>query len=100
MLAAAREGAVLTPDEIDWNPYSDRWRQDPYPKYRELRDHAPLHHAPESDAWTVSRYDDVVAVLKDTEVFSSKTRGGAPPSRNAYPPAVSPPMTCSTVPVI
>jgi cytochrome P450 len=67
---------VLTPDEIDWNPYSDRWRQDPYPKYRELRDHAPLHHAPESDAWTVSRYDDVVAVLRDTEVFSSKTRGG------------------------
>jgi cytochrome P450 len=61
---------------MDWDPYSDRWRQDPYPKYRELRDQAPLHHAPESDTWTVSRYDDVAAVLRNTEVFSSKTRGG------------------------
>ncbi len=61
---------------MDWNPYSDRWRDDPYPKYKELRDAAPLHHCPESNCWTVSRYDDVVAVLKNTEVFSSKTRGG------------------------
>jgi cytochrome P450 len=61
---------------VDWNPYSDRWREDPYPKYRELRDLAPLHHSPDSDTWTVSRYEDVVSVLKNTEVFSSKTRGG------------------------
>jgi cytochrome P450 len=61
---------------MDWSPYSDRWRDDPYPMYRALRDHAPLLHSPDSNTWTVSRYDDVVAVLKDTEVFSSKTRGG------------------------
>jgi cytochrome P450 len=61
---------------VDWNPYSDRWRDDPYPKYRELRDRAPLCFSPASDTWTVSRYDDVVAVLRNTEVFSSKTRGG------------------------
>jgi cytochrome P450 len=61
---------------MEWSPYSDRWRDDPYPKYRELRDRAPLHHCARSGAWTVSRYEDVVAVLKDTEAFSSKTRGG------------------------
>jgi len=61
---------------MDFDPYSDRWRDDPYPKYRELRDEAPLHHAPASDTWTVSRYEDVLAVLRNTEVFSSKTRGG------------------------
>ena len=61
---------------MDWSPYSDRWRDDPYPMYRALRDHAPLHYSPDSNTWTVSRYDDVVAVLKDTEAFSSKTRGG------------------------
>jgi cytochrome P450 len=61
---------------MDWSPYSDRWRDDPYPMYRALRDHAPLHHSPDSNTWTVSRYDDVVAVLKNTELFSSKTRGG------------------------
>ncbi len=61
---------------MDWSPYSDRWRDDPYPKYRELRDRAPLHHCERSDSWTVSRYEDVVAVLRDTDAFSSKTRGG------------------------
>jgi cytochrome P450 len=61
---------------MDWDPYSARWRDDPYPKYRELRDHAPVYHSPASDTWTVSRYDDVVSVLRNTEVFSSKTRGG------------------------
>jgi len=66
---------------MDWNPYSARWRDDPYPMYRELRDRAPLHYSPDSATWTVSRYDDVVAVLKDTEVFSSKTRGGQMESR-------------------
>jgi cytochrome P450 len=61
---------------MDWDPYSARWRDDPYPKYRELRDGAPVHHSPASETWTVSRYEDVVAVLRNTEVFSSKTRGG------------------------
>ena len=61
---------------MDWSPYSDRWRDDPYPQYRALRDHDPLHYSPDSNTWTFSRYEDVAAVLKDTETFSSKTRGG------------------------
>ncbi len=61
---------------MDWDPYSDRWRDDPYPMYRELRDRAPLHHAKASNTWTISRYEDVVATLRQTDVFSSKTRGG------------------------
>jgi cytochrome P450 len=44
--------------------------------YRELRDLAPVHYSADSDTWTISRYDDVVAVLKDAQTFSSKTRGG------------------------
>jgi cytochrome P450 len=61
---------------MDWNPYCDRWRDDPYPMYRELRDRAPVCFSEESNTWTVSRYEDVVAVLKNTEVFSSKVRSG------------------------
>ena len=60
---------------VDFNPYSDRWRADPYTKYRELRDHAPVHHCAESDTWTVSRYDDVQYVFRHPELFSSQTRG-------------------------
>jgi cytochrome P450 len=61
---------------MEWNPYSDRWRDDPYPMYRELRDRAPVHYSPDSNTWTISRHEDVVAVLKETDLFSSKVRGG------------------------
>ena len=45
---------------------------DPYPVYRRLRDEAPVHHAPERGIWSVTRYDDVMHVLKSPEVFSSR----------------------------
>jgi cytochrome P450 len=45
--------------------------QDPYPTYRRLRDEAPVHHAPGSNTYTISRYDDVVGVLKEPTLFSS-----------------------------
>jgi cytochrome P450 len=57
---------------IEFEPLSNRWQQDPYPVYRELRDSAPVHYAPDSDAFVLSRYDDVLAALKTPEVFSSK----------------------------
>ncbi len=60
---------------LDWDPYSDRWRDDPYPMYRELRDRSRVHFSPVSNTWTVSRYEDVVQVLKQTDAFSSKTGG-------------------------
>jgi cytochrome P450 len=57
---------------VDYEPFSPQWRSDPYSKYRELRDHAPIHYAPESKVWCVSRYDDVFGVLNDPETFSSR----------------------------
>jgi len=60
---------------VDWDPYSDRFRDDPYPMYRQLRDHAPVHYSAASKTWTISRHEDVLAALKNTEVFSSKTGG-------------------------
>jgi cytochrome P450 len=45
---------------------------DPYPVYRQLRDEAPVHHAPERGIWSVTRYDDVMHVLKTPETFSSR----------------------------
>jgi len=57
---------------LDYDPMSPRWRDDPYPVYRRLRDEAPVHFAPEANAWCVSRYDDVQSVLNDPETFSSR----------------------------
>ena len=38
--------------------------EDPYPWYRELREHDPVHYSPSLDAWFVARYDDVLRVLR------------------------------------
>lgn len=45
---------------------------DPYPAYAWLREHAPVHYLEDHDVWLVSRYDDVVRVLRDPETFSSR----------------------------
>jgi len=57
---------------IAFDPFSAEWRRDPYPVYRQLRDEAPIHQAPESGIWCVSRYDDVHHVLTHPELFSSR----------------------------
>ncbi len=57
---------------IEYEPFSARWRGDPYPAYRELRDRAPVHFAPESGCWCVSRYEDVLQILNHPETFSSR----------------------------
>ncbi|MBW2316795.1 MAG: cytochrome P450 [Deltaproteobacteria bacterium] len=54
-----------------FDPLSDSICEDPYPLYRQLRDEAPVHWSPEARLYCISRYDDVLATLKDTETFSS-----------------------------
>jgi cytochrome P450 len=45
--------------------------EDPYPLYRRLREEAPLYHSRERDCWVLSRYEDVSAVARDWETYSS-----------------------------
>jgi len=60
--------------DVRYDPRSCEWRDDPYPKYRELRDHAPVHYSPESDMWVVSRHADVQEILTSPARFGSKTQ--------------------------
>jgi cytochrome P450 len=46
-------------------------RQNPYPLYAELRRNAPVCQL-EQGGWAVSRYEDVVYVLKNPRLFSSE----------------------------
>jgi cytochrome P450 len=57
---------------LDFDPFSSEWRADPYPVYRSLRKDAPVHRAPGSGTYCVSRYEDVAHVLKSPELFSSR----------------------------
>lgn len=45
-------------------------RNRPFPFYRALREQRPVYHDPGIDVYLVTRYDDVIAVLKDDETFS------------------------------
>jgi len=52
----------------------ESWR-DPFPMYRDLRDHDPVHHVPAGDNhdgfWFLSRFTDVFDAARDTGTFSS-----------------------------
>jgi cytochrome P450 len=52
---------LLTPEAID----------NPYPIYRELRETAPVYWSDALRMWLITRYEDVRAVYRDHERFSS-----------------------------
>ncbi|XXX76527.1 cytochrome P450 [Sorangium sp. So ce134] len=53
------------------NLFAPEVRQNPYPFYAALRRESPVCQVDPNGMWAVSRYDDIVAALKNTEVFSS-----------------------------
>jgi pimeloyl-[acyl-carrier protein] synthase len=48
--------------------------QDPYSAYRRLREEAPVVWSEAWGAWLITRFDDVVASLRDHDRFSSRGR--------------------------
>lgn len=61
---------------------------DPYPVYRRLRAHSPVHWIPGTSTVVVSRYRDCVEVLRSPERFSSEAQGAVDPTLlGADPPA-------------
>jgi cytochrome P450 len=47
-------------------------RANPYPYYEELRRVSPVCQVAPGDVWAVTRYDDVLAVLKNPQLYSSE----------------------------
>jgi cytochrome P450 len=48
--------------------------QDPYPYYERLREEDPVHFDEGIQTWLVTRHDDILAVARNTEVFSDQMR--------------------------
>jgi cytochrome P450 len=46
-----------------------RFRQNPYPYYSEMRRHSPVHWFEQHQLWAVTRYEDIVEILKRPDVF-------------------------------
>jgi cytochrome P450 len=57
-----------------WNPLDPEYRQNPFPTYRRLRQHDPIHRSTLMKGWVLSRFDDVDAVLRDYKHFGSDER--------------------------
>lgn len=50
----------------------------PYPFFDRLRNEAPIYREPDFGVWLVSRYDDIVEINRQPEVFSSALVATAP----------------------
>jgi cytochrome P450 len=60
---------------------------DPYPLYAQARRDEPVFYSPRLDAWVVTRFADVDAILKDPETFSSVN--SLRPIRELYPATIT-----------
>ncbi|MBW2273004.1 MAG: cytochrome P450 [Deltaproteobacteria bacterium] len=56
---------------MHFDPYDPELHRDPYPVYRQLRDEHPAHYEESMRFWTLSRYDDVAAALRNPDLFIS-----------------------------
>ena len=66
------------------------FKADPYPTYARLRSSAPVHRATMPDGrgvWLITRYEDVLAVLKD-ERFVKNWRSALTPEQRAEIPPI------------
>lgn len=74
----ARFDAAAVARGFDLRRLSAEFLDDPYPTYRALREHDPVHRMADG-SYFLSRYDDCLAVYRDTTTWSSdKTRDFRP----------------------
>jgi hypothetical protein len=64
---------------VDYSPFSEQVMADPYPVYRQLREHAPVYRLADHPCWVLSRFEDVWNASLDAENFSAA--GGTTPSQ-------------------
>ncbi len=61
----------MTTEAQPTHPFTPDMKRDPYPKYEEWREQAPLTWSPEVGAWLVTSYEVSKDILADHRTFSS-----------------------------
>ena len=59
---------------VPFNPMDPEFLADPYPMYHRLRAEEPVHHSP-LGFWVLTRYEDVVAALRDPRLAKEAIAG-------------------------
>ena len=62
---------TTTPPRLGLVPLDADFLGDPYPAYRHLRDHEPVHRIESPPSWALSRFDDVWDAVRDHTTYSS-----------------------------
>jgi cytochrome P450 len=60
-----------SPIRADYNPFDPAQKRDPFPFYAHARRETPVFFSPILNMWIVTRYEDILTVLKDPVLFSS-----------------------------
>ena len=55
-----------------YHPLQGEQLENPYPFYARARKEEPIFFSPELDTWVVTRYDDILTILSQPDLFSSK----------------------------
>jgi cytochrome P450 len=53
---------------VAFDPLEEGFTDSPYPQYHRLRAHDPVHRSELLQGWVLTRYDDVVSILRDPDV--------------------------------
>src|SRR5262249_1415510 len=75
-------------EHISINFMDPVFKADPFPTYARLREEAPVHRVSLADGrgiWLVSRYDDILFVLKDERFVKNWRKVMSPEQRAAFP---------------
>jgi cytochrome P450 len=62
----------------DYDVFAPEELRDPYPSFKRARQESPIFYSESQRAWLVARQQDVLAVLRDTERFSSRSAQPVP----------------------
>jgi cytochrome P450 len=59
------------PVDENFDPLPEDYLEDPYAYYARFRREAPIFFAPKIGMWVVSRYEDILTIVKDPDTFSN-----------------------------
>lgn len=70
LVAAAPRCPVV--DGVPFDPFDPAQTDNPYPWMHAAQERAPVFYLESADVWCVTRYEDILTVMRDDETFSSR----------------------------